>query len=89
MKLKNGVVTDQFDKDQYVAVATGEAAKYFNGMIRHNKTSAFLLDLLRTEQTETSLVKALLEKYDITEEIAYKDVKSFINNLREADLIDG
>ena len=41
MKLKSGIVIEKAG-DEYVAVATGEAAKSFNGIIRNNKRANFL-----------------------------------------------
>ena len=43
MKLKEGFITDK-TCDGYVAVATGEASKVFNGMIKNNPTANFLFE---------------------------------------------
>ena len=43
MKLKSGIVIEKAG-DEYVAVATGEAAKSFNGIIRNNKRANFILE---------------------------------------------
>jgi len=88
MKLKSGIVTDQIDKDQFVAVATGEAAKSFSGMIRNNKTAAFLFELLREEQSEDSLVEALLQEYEVSEEVARQDVRRIVKQIREAGILN-
>ena len=79
---------EQLEENQFVAVATGEAAKSFNGLIKYNKTGAYLLELLRKDQTEDSLVEALQEKYEVSEETARKDVQAFIENLRGVGLIN-
>ena len=56
MKLKNGIVTNSIDGESF-AIATGEASKSFNGLIKNNPTAAYIFELLKTEQTEESIVK--------------------------------
>ena len=51
MKLKSGIVIEKTG-DEYVAVATGEAAKSFNGIIRNNKTANFIFEQLKEEKSE-------------------------------------
>ena len=51
MKLKSGIVIEKAG-DEYVAVATGEAAKSFNGIIRNNKTANFIFEQLKEEKSE-------------------------------------
>ncbi|MBE5965213.1 MAG: PqqD family protein [Lachnospiraceae bacterium] len=87
MKLKNGIVQSKVGGD-YVAVATGEAGKVFNGMIRNNATAAFLVDKMMKETTVDELVKALLDTYDVSEEIARKDVENVVASFRKAGLLD-
>ena len=45
MKIKSGFVLEKVGGD-YLAVAVGELADYFNGMVRLNETGAFLWNLL-------------------------------------------
>ena len=70
-----------------VAVAVGERTKTFNGMITLNGTAAFLWKALETEQTVESLVKGLLEEYDVEQEKAEADVKAFLAQLQKAGLL--
>jgi len=87
MKLKNGVIMEKAG-DGYIAVATGEASKSFNGFIRNNATADFIFRQLTEEKTEKELVDAILEKYDVSEEIAAKDVKNIVEKIRKAGLLD-
>lgn len=87
MKLKEGIVFDK-NGDDYVAVAIGEAGKVFNGLIRNNKTADFIMHELTTDKSEDDLVNALLEKYDVEEDVARKDVRRIVALLRENGLID-
>lgn len=87
MKLKNGVIMEKAG-DGYIAVATGEASKVFNGFIRNNATADFIFRQLTEEKTEKQLVDAILDKYDVSEEIAAKDVRNIIEKIRKAGLLD-
>ncbi len=81
MKLKNGIVTNSIDGESF-AIATGDAAKEFNGLIKNNPTAAFIFELLKTEQTEDSIVDAMLEKYEVDEPTVRADVKELIDLLK-------
>lgn len=87
MKLKEGFVTNSIDGESF-AVATGKAAKTFNGLIKNNSTSAFIFELLKTEQTEDSIVTAMLERYEADEETVRADVKELIELLRSKNIIE-
>lgn len=67
--------------DTLVIVPVGKAAAQFSGMITLNATSAFLWELLETEQTAQSLAEALTNRYAVEEETAQKDVEDFIKKL--------
>lgn len=87
MKLKEGIVLGNVDGENF-AIATGKAMKNFNGVIHNNKTAAYIFELLQTEQTEDSLVDAMLEKYDVDEATAREDVREIINIIKEAGVLD-
>ncbi len=88
MRLKDGIVTNSIDGENF-AIATGKAAKEFNGLVKNNPTAAFIFELLKTEQTEDSIVAAMLEKYDIDEKTVRTDVKELLELLRSKNLIEG
>lgn len=87
MKIKNGFIKRTVNNVQ-VAVAVGEAADTFNGMITLNGSAAFLWDLLAEDKTQEQLVDAMLEKYDIEKEIAERDVSSFVEKAKNAGIIE-
>ncbi|MBR2547361.1 MAG: PqqD family protein [Eubacterium sp.] len=88
MKLKSGIVFDK-SGDDYIAVATGEAGRVFNGFLRSNKTADFIMHELQDDKSEDDLVNALLERYDVDEETARNDVKRILSVLKDAGLLDG
>lgn len=87
MKIKNGFIKRTVNNVQ-VAVAVGEAANKFNGMITLNGSAAFLWDLLTEDKTTEELVDAMLEKYSIDKETATRDVLAFVEKAKSAGIIE-
>lgn len=87
MKLKNGIVTNSIDGESF-AIATGDAAKEFNGLVKNNPTAAFIFELLKNEQTEDSIVNAMLEKYEVDEPTVRADVRELLALLKSKNLIE-
>lgn len=74
--------------NSFVAVPVGETSKNFHGMVRLNATGAFLWGkLTEAEQTEDSLVAALLEEYEVDEATARDDVQKLIASLKEGKIL--
>ncbi len=73
---------------QNVVVSTGEEAVDFNGMISFNESGAFLWKVLERGASQKELENALLLEYDVSEEVATKDVQAFLEKLSEAKLLD-
>lgn len=67
--------------DSLVVVPVGEATSSFPGMITMNSTGAYLWELLEKEQTLQSLTEALVERYEVEEELARTDVEAFVARL--------
>lgn len=87
MKLKDGIVTNSIDGESF-AIATGKAVKEFNGLVKNNPSAAFIFELLKKEQTEDSIVFAMLEKYDVDEVTVRADVKELLELLKSKNLIE-
>lgn len=87
MKIKENFMLRKV-ADSYVVVPVGSAVANFNGMINLNEAGAFLWQLLEEDTTEAEVVANMLEHYDVSEELAKADVKKFIEQLRDADLLD-
>lgn len=87
MKIKKGFMLKKVS-EVYVVIALGEAAESFNGMITLNETGAFLWEKLAdgVENTE-ELVTALLGEYDVSREIAEKDVSAFVEKIKNANIL--
>lgn len=87
MKLKEGFILHNVG-DEYMVVATGDAGKLFNGLVRNNVTANFIFEKLLQETTEELIVDAMMEKYDASREQIESDVKRVVNQIREAGFLD-
>ena len=88
MRIKDGFMLRQFG-DDYIVVAVGDDSEDFNKLITINSVGAFIYKFLSEDRTRDEVVKAMLDKYDVSEEIAVRDSEAFITNLKTAGLLDG
>ena len=86
MKLKEGLIFHAVG-EEHMAVATGEAAKSFNGIIRNNETAAYIFELLQEEITEENIVEAMCERYDAPKDVIASDVADVVDRIRKAGLL--
>ena len=70
-----------------IAVPSGQVATKLSGLAVLNETAHFLFNLLQSEQSEESLVEAMLNEYDTDRETALCDIRAFISDLREAGVL--
>ena len=84
MKLKKEFITHPSGDEQLMISAGGS----FNGMVRSNKTAAFIIDLLKEETTKEKIVSVMLETYDADEQVISADVDKVIDALRSIGAID-
>lgn len=87
MRIKDGFMLRQFG-DSYIVVAVGEGSEDFNKLITINEVGAFIYKFLSEDRTRDEVVNAMLEKYDVSEEIAVRDCDAYITNLKTAGLLD-
>ena len=73
--------------DETIAVPSGDISRQFSGIVSLNEVGQFLFELLQTEQTRDTLVRALLDSYEVEPETAQKDVDEFLGHLRSAGLL--
>lgn len=85
MKLKDSFITQDIDGTQFM-VAVGETS--FTGIVKSNKTAAFIVDCLKTETTKERIVDAMCRKYDAPRERIEADVEGILNKLRGIGALD-
>ena len=84
MKIKEDFVLRKV-ADSYVVVPVNKLTLDFNGIINLNETGAFLFEKLQNDCEKADLLKAMLDEY---EEKASADIDTFIQKLREADVLE-
>lgn len=85
MKLKNGFITYTTDQEQ-IMVSAGSNA--FHGMVRSNKTAAFVIDCLKEPCEKAELIEKMAEKYDAPREVLERDVERVLEVLRKIGALD-
>lgn len=72
---------------EYVLIPAGERANSFYGIMSLNGSGLLLWQKLQSECTEEELIAAVLENYDVDEDTAAKDVREFLAQLEQADIL--
>ena len=84
MKLKDTYITHESDGEQILL----DTSSSFAGLIRSNKTAAFIVECLKEETTEEKIVEAMLEKYDAPRDVLGKDVSEVIGKLKKVGALN-
>lgn len=87
MKIKANYVLREV-ANQNIVVPVGKETLKFNGMINLNNSGKYLWNLLQTDKTVEELVEALMEKYDVSKEVALADVNKFIDVLKVNNFLE-
>ena len=86
MKIKDGFIIREV-AGNFIVVAVGSAVKQFNGVITLNETGAILWKKLQEGCEKQDLIEVILNEYEVSEDVAEKDVASFIEKLEFAGLL--
>ena len=84
MKLKDTYITHDSDGEQILL----DTSSSFAGLIRSNKTAAFIVECLKDDTTQEKIVEAMFEKYDASKDVLAKDVSEVIEKLRKVGALD-
>lgn len=87
MKLKKGIVLGNIDGQDF-AIATGKLSQTVSGIINNNESANYIFKLLQKEQTEDSIVDAMVERYDAEESVIRADVRELLAKLEEFDILE-
>ena len=74
--------------DEWIVVPIGNAALDFNRIIRISETGAFFWKMLEAGSERELLIGALLKEYDVSREIAEKDLDEFIKSLIDSEILE-
>ena len=87
MKIKNGFILRKVPGMNLV-MPTGKNVKAFNGSLMLNDTGAFIFERLQRGSTQEEIADALTQEYDVSIDIASKDVQNTITSLIEAGVAE-
>ena len=79
MRLKDTFITQQIEDTQIMISLGGET---FGGMVRSNKTAAYIVDLLGRDTTREEIVDAMCARYDAPRDVIAADVDEVLATLR-------
>lgn len=71
----------------WCAVAVGQSASKFSGVISLNETAADMMKYLSEEISEDELVQKMLAEYDVPEDDLRRDVQTFIEKLKVQNVL--
>lgn len=87
MKVKQGFVMRDV-AGQTVIIATGEASRTFQGMIRVNDTGKVVWSGLNDGLTLDRIVDNVTAEFDVDRATATADVEKFIEKMRDNGFLD-
>ncbi len=85
MKLKTNFVTQEIDGTQFLVPLGGED---FRGMVRSNRTAAFIVDCLKEDTTPEQITDAMCRKFDAPREVIATDVAGILEKLRSIHALE-
>lgn len=87
MKIKEDLMIRNINED-WIVIPMGERLKEFNGMIKTNQSGSFIWRLLEVQKSREEIIADMLEEYDINEETAIHEYDTFIQLLKEANILE-
>ncbi len=85
MKLKSTFITHKVS-NEHITVSTANSE--FSGLVRSNKTAAFIIEALKEETTPIEIAEALCKEYEADYNKVLNDVLRVIESLRQIGAID-
>lgn len=85
MRISDKFITHD-DGENKLLVSTG--ASKFSGLVRGNPTAGFIIECLGQDTTEDEIVAKMLQKWDVPDEVARRDVRKVVTQLKAIGAID-
>lgn len=87
MKIKEGFLLRNVAGNN-VVVPVGQATLDFNGMMSLNDTGAFIFGKMIDGISREELIQAVMDEYEIEEQLATVDVDNFIEKVEREGLFE-
>ena len=88
MKLKDDYIIYNASESELIAVATGDEAENFNGLLRANKTAGAIMEFLKENLTEDELVSRMQERFDGEANEIKEGVQEILETLRSVGALE-
>lgn len=80
-------------KDTFVTYSSGEghtmvATEGFSGIVRSNKTAAFIIEQLKTPTTPEQITDAMAARFDAPRQVIEEDVARVLEKLRSIGALE-
>ena len=85
MKLRKDFIVQDIDDAQFLVPVGAEA---FSGMVRSNKTAAFIVNCLKEETTEAAILDKMCERFDAPRARIAADLAKALEILRSVNAIE-
>ena len=73
---------------EYILMPTNDNISKFDGTVVLNEVSAFIWNQLQQETTQEAVLAAVLEEFDVTREVAAKDLQALLGSFEEMGLLE-
>lgn len=87
MKIKDGFILKNV-AGNYIIVPVGGELVDLGAMITANETGAFLWEKLKEDVSKDELAAALMNEYDVEENIAREDIDAFLDILKKNKMLN-
>lgn len=87
MKL-NGTFTLREIAGEILVIPVGNTALELNGLIVLNPVSRVIWECLEKDTDREQILKAILDRFDVDESVAKKDMESFLSELTAQKLLE-
>lgn len=87
MKIKKGFILRNV-ANTHIVVPVSQNTLNYRGMLSLNESGAFLWEVLEKGVDKEGLLTALLDEYDVPEEIAAADIDEFLDHMRQIGALE-
>ncbi len=85
MKLKSGFIVHSSNNETILVPVGGSE---FSGIVKGNETLGEILALLKTDISESELVRAMQSRFEAPEDVIVADVRKAVSELRAIGALD-
>lgn len=87
MKRKGDFVLREIAGDN-ILIPVGETALRLNGMITLDEVGKVIWSALEQENSRDAILRQILDRFDVTEDTAGKDLDEFLSQMEQAGLLE-